>query len=208
MEFTRTTGEQRRLEFLANEVVLHVPGAATGGTYCLAEFEGPRGDMPPAELAAGDSLVAPRGTPHTYRVESDRARWLVVCSPAGFDDFVREVASAGERIEPPALAEKAFANQVELTQTKWYRLKTLAGEAFTPARIVATGALTGLAVGFTAPWARIGGTIRIVELGTSIANLVGAMQAQAAAEEASDVTRHGSLSLEEVEIFAGPIDEL
>ena len=90
------------------------------------------------------------------------------------------------------VAEKAFANQVELTQTKWYRLKTLAGEAFTPARIVATGALTGLAVGFTAPWARIGGTIRIVELGTSIANLVGAMQAQAAAEEASDVADSAS----------------
>lgn len=140
MEFTRKTGEQRRLEFLANEVVLHVPGAATGGTYCLAEFEGPRGDMPPlhvhrsveeafyvldgvlslfvgdesAELAAGDSLVAPRGTPHTYRVESDRARWLVVCSPAGFDDFVREVASAGERIEPPALAEKAARYGIEV----------------------------------------------------------------------------------------------
>lgn len=90
------------------------------------------------------------------------------------------------------VAEKAFANQVELTRTKWYRLKTLAGEAFTPGRIVATGALTGLAVGFTAPWARIGGTIRIVELGTSIANLVGAMQAQAAAEEASDVADSAS----------------
>jgi methyl-accepting chemotaxis protein len=90
------------------------------------------------------------------------------------------------------VAEQAFANQVETTQTKWYRLKELAGEAFTPARIVATGALTGLAVGFTAPWARIGGTMRIVELGTSIANLVGALQAQAAAEEASDVADSAS----------------
>lgn len=90
------------------------------------------------------------------------------------------------------VAEKAFANQVEMTQTKWYRLKTLAGEAFTPARIIGTGALTGLAVGFTAPWARLGGTMRIVELGTSIANLVGAMQAQAAAEEASDVADSAS----------------
>lgn len=90
------------------------------------------------------------------------------------------------------VAEKAFACQVEVTQTKWYRLKTLAGAAFTPVRIVATGALTGLAVGFTAPWARLGGTMRIVELGTSIANLVGAMQAQAAAEEASDVADSAS----------------
>lgn len=90
------------------------------------------------------------------------------------------------------VAEKAFANQVELTQTRWHRLRTLAGEAFTPARIVGTGALTGLVVGFTAPWARLGGTMRIVELGTSLANLVGAMQAQAAAEEASDVADSAS----------------
>lgn len=98
------------------------------------EFHGPGGDMPPlhvhraedeafyvlagrlslhvgdvsAELAAGDCLVAPRGTPHTYRVESDEgARWLVICSPAGFEDFVREVAAAGESLPPPALTETA-----------------------------------------------------------------------------------------------------
>ncbi len=140
MEFTREAGDRTRLGFLANEVVLHVPGAATGGAYCLAEFEGPGGDMPPlhvhrsvdeafyvldgvmslfvgdewAELAAGDSLVAPRGTPHTYRVESDGARWLVACSPAGFDDFVREVASAGRNLAPPALADAAARYGIEV----------------------------------------------------------------------------------------------
>jgi quercetin dioxygenase-like cupin family protein len=131
MELSVEPGQ--RLSFLANEVVVHVPGAATGQAYCLAEFEGPVGDMPPlhahrsvdeafyvldgalslfvgdksTKLAAGEALVAPRGTPHTYRVESERARWLVVCSPAGFDEFVREVAAAGELLAPPALAETA-----------------------------------------------------------------------------------------------------
>jgi methyl-accepting chemotaxis protein len=84
------------------------------------------------------------------------------------------------------VAEKALAAQLDHTQSSWYRLKTVAGEAFTPLRIIGTGMLSGLAIGFFAPWARLGGTMRIVELGTSVANLVGALQAQAAAEEASD----------------------
>lgn len=85
-----------------------------------------------------------------------------------------------------AVAEKTLAAQLDHTQSSWYRLRTVAGEAFTPLRIVGTGMLSGLAIGLFAPWARLGGTMRIVELGTSVANLVGALQAQAAAEEASE----------------------
>ena len=90
------------------------------------------------------------------------------------------------------VAEEALAAQLDHTQSSWYRLKAVAGEAFTPARIVGSGVLSGLIVGFTAPWARLGGTMRIVELGTSVANLVGALQAQAAAEEASDAADSAS----------------
>jgi hypothetical protein len=90
------------------------------------------------------------------------------------------------------VAEEALARQLDHTQASWYRLKHVAGEAFTPGRILGTGALTGFLVGFVAPWARMGGTMRIVELATSVANLVGALQAQAAAEEASDVADSAS----------------
>ena len=149
MESTRATGAgalapaergAERLRFLANEVVVHVPGPAVGRAYCLVEFEGPHDDMPPlhvhrsedeafhvlagrlsvhvgdesVDLAAGDCLVAPRGTPHTYRVESDCARWLAVCSPAGFDDFVREVAAAGADVSPPVLTETAARYGIEI----------------------------------------------------------------------------------------------
>jgi len=51
------------------------------------------------ELEAGSTLLAPKGVPHTYRVESETARWLVVCEPAGFDSFVRAVSR-------PALADE------------------------------------------------------------------------------------------------------
>lgn len=90
------------------------------------------------------------------------------------------------------VAEEALATQIDQTQASWQRLKNIAGESFTPGRILGTGVLTGWLVGFVAPWARMGGTMRIVELATSVANLVGALQAQAAAEEASEVADSAS----------------
>lgn len=50
------------------------------------------------KLEAGDSYVAPRGVPHTYRAASDRARWLsltFVSSAGLYEDFVRAVGLAG-----------------------------------------------------------------------------------------------------------------
>ena len=105
------------IHFIENLATVHVDGDRSGGAFALVELWGPEGDMPPlhvhhredetfyvlegritfhagpetVELAAGDCFLAPRDVPHTYRVESDGARWLVVGSPAGFDAFVREV---------------------------------------------------------------------------------------------------------------------
>ena len=53
------------------------------------------------DLAAGEAIVAPKGVPHVYRVESDQARWLAVVTPAGFDAFVREAGEPAERAELP-----------------------------------------------------------------------------------------------------------
>ena len=44
---------------------------------------------------SGDRVVAPRGVPRTFRVESERARWLVVTrvrSVERFEDFGRALA--------------------------------------------------------------------------------------------------------------------
>lgn len=120
----RTTREH--LWFLANLARVQVAGEDTGGAWCMVELWGPRGDMPPlhvhrredeafhvlqgelslltaageARLREGESAMAPRGVPHVYRVESEQARWLVVCSPSGFERFVAE---AGEPAQAPTL---------------------------------------------------------------------------------------------------------
>jgi len=63
----------------------------------------------------GAAAFAPGGTPHTFRVESDTARMLIVSTPAGIEDLVRAVAEParwpwlqpppeGPRVPPERLA--------------------------------------------------------------------------------------------------------
>ena len=78
-------------------------------------------------IGAGQSLLAPKGVPHTYRVESPGgARWLVVTTRGDFERFVRELSRPAERPGLPApqgpptpeqedaLAEAARQHGIEL----------------------------------------------------------------------------------------------
>src|SRR5581483_11713802 len=117
------------LWFLDTLAYVHVDAEASGGALALVESVAPKGDMPPlhvhhrddeafyvidgrltlfvadrdpVELGPGEAVLAPREIPHVYRVESERARWLVALTPAGFDEFVRAVAEpAGYDDLPP-----------------------------------------------------------------------------------------------------------
>jgi quercetin dioxygenase-like cupin family protein len=137
------------LWFLDGLVYVHLDGGRTGGAFMLAERRARRGDMPPLHvhhrddetfhlldgqltlhvgeqtiaLTAGQTALAPRGVPHTYRVESETARWLLINSPAGFERFLR---AAGERaaseqlppegrpFNPAALAQLAAEQGIEI----------------------------------------------------------------------------------------------
>jgi mannose-6-phosphate isomerase-like protein (cupin superfamily) len=53
-------------------------------------------------IGAGESLLAPKGVAHTYRVESpDGARWLLVTTRGDFERFMREVSRPAEHPELP-----------------------------------------------------------------------------------------------------------
>ena len=109
--------------FLDNLVRLHDGG--------LVELSAAGGDMPPwhvhrtedelfyvlqgelslfaggdlARAGAGETLFGPADVPHAYRVESERARWLVYTSHGRFSDFVRATSRPAERDDlPPHVA--------------------------------------------------------------------------------------------------------
>jgi quercetin dioxygenase-like cupin family protein len=53
-------------------------------------------------IGAGESILAPKGVAHTYRVESpDGARWLVITRGANFEHFVRAVSRQAPAPELP-----------------------------------------------------------------------------------------------------------
>lgn len=99
--------EDESYQVLEGEIVFHVGGETV-------------------RARAGDVVVAPRHVPRTYRVESERARWLVVTSLRSlslYEDFQRALAPAGpgegtllwpSEDEEAAVAGIAAANGIEI----------------------------------------------------------------------------------------------
>lgn len=127
MPATTVTGQP--LWFLHDLVYIRLDAEESEGTLDVIEMEGRRGEMPPLHvhhreheyfvvlegemsvhfpdasrtLRAGEAGFAPMGVPHVYRIESERARWLALSSPAGFSKFVAAVADPAATEElPPA----------------------------------------------------------------------------------------------------------
>lgn len=118
-----------RLWFLNTLVSVHVPHEQALDGVSVLESRAPRGDSPPMHvhtedeifhvisgtmrlsvggqervLGAGETFRAPKGVPHSYLVESDEARWLVVTSRGEFERFVRSYSrpAATDALPEPA----------------------------------------------------------------------------------------------------------
>ncbi len=85
---------------------IRLASADSGGSLGIVEFDGELTLITPgaaSTLRAGEAALAPRGIPHAYRVESERARFLVVYTPGGFADFGAAASvPAGFADLPPA----------------------------------------------------------------------------------------------------------
>ena len=121
-------GEGERLWFLGTLATIKVPGEASDGRFALIEFLFPHGASPPLhthpqdesylvlegaltiqagtdrfELEPGGAAIVPMGVPHTFRVDSETARVLVLSTPAGLERMVRDGSvSATTATLPPS----------------------------------------------------------------------------------------------------------
>ncbi len=144
---------ERRLWFLDTLVHIHVAEADGQDGLSVLEHRAPFGDSPPLHIhhtedevfhvlegelrlrvadeerrcPRGTILLAPKGIPHTYRVESAAgARWVTVTARGDFERFVRALGRPAERddLPPPAgppspeavgaLAQVAHRHGIEL----------------------------------------------------------------------------------------------
>jgi quercetin dioxygenase-like cupin family protein len=123
-----TTATVDALWFINDLARIHLTGERVGGRLSVVEFSAPAGDMPPLHrhqredelfyvlegqvtihqpgrrtvAEAGNSVLAERGVPHAYEVSKDGpARFLVIATPAGFEEFVAQVSRPAEAVRLP-----------------------------------------------------------------------------------------------------------
>ena len=122
------SGEGERLWFVGTLATIRVPGEAVDDRYALIEFLFPRHASPPRHthpqdesyivlegrltvdagdrrfmLEPGGTATVPMGVAHTFRVDSETARVLVLSTPAGLERFVRDggVRATAPTLPPP-----------------------------------------------------------------------------------------------------------
>jgi mannose-6-phosphate isomerase-like protein (cupin superfamily) len=142
----------QQLWFLDTLVTVHVGGEDSKDGVSVLESVMPAGDSPPLHVhhtedeiwhvqegeirfrigdrdmtaGPGETVLGPRGVPHTYRVESERGRCLTITSGGDFERFVRAFSRPAETAGLPApsgpptpeqaqaLAEAAMEYGIEL----------------------------------------------------------------------------------------------
>ena len=68
----------------------------------------------------GAAVFAPAGTPHTFRVESDTARLLFLCTPAGIEEYVRALAEPAKWpwLQPPPDGPRVPAERIAAVESE------------------------------------------------------------------------------------------
>jgi quercetin dioxygenase-like cupin family protein len=120
-----TAQDGERLAFMGEVVTIRLSGEQTAGALSVAEHEMPLGLATPLHVhrhedealyvlagaltvhldghehtaVAGELAWLPRGVPHAFRVDSERALILAVLTPAGHEAFFR---AAGDPVGTPA----------------------------------------------------------------------------------------------------------
>jgi quercetin dioxygenase-like cupin family protein len=132
-------GEGEARWFLGTLATIRVPGESVDDRFALIEFLFPEHASPPLHthpqdesyvvldgrltIKAGDELfelepggwaVVPIGVPHTFRVDSETARVLVLSTPAGLERMVRDGSTPAEqRTLPPTDAPRPSPEEIE-----------------------------------------------------------------------------------------------
>lgn len=108
--------------FLGSRMAVVATAEMTGGAYGLMVQEAARGFSPPLHrhaheddaylvlegtvtfrldgedrrLGPGEFVFLPRGVPHTFRVDSEQARWVEIVTPGGFERWHQECSDPAE----------------------------------------------------------------------------------------------------------------
>jgi quercetin dioxygenase-like cupin family protein len=141
----RVVSESQPLWFLGTLARILLDGEQTGGAFAAFELLLPNGASPPLHshpqdetfyihegevtvwiddephlCRTGTMAFAPGGTPHSFRVESDTARMLVLSTPAGIEQYVRALAEPAEWpwLQPPADGPRVSPERIAAVESE------------------------------------------------------------------------------------------
>jgi quercetin dioxygenase-like cupin family protein len=147
-----TTEQHREIWFVSTYGRVIASTDETEGRLSVLEVSGGRGTMPPlhvhrtdaevfhviegemtvyvgdgvVRLGAGETAYAPRDVPHTYRVESDGARWLTIGAPGGLEQYFLAIGRpAGAEGPPPEPIAPDLDAAAELERETGFRIELL-----------------------------------------------------------------------------------
>jgi mannose-6-phosphate isomerase-like protein (cupin superfamily) len=132
--------------FLDTRMTIKAGGDATAGGFTLLEFSAPEGFAPPLHVhhdedegfyvlegclhvVCGDDrwsvrrggfVFLPRQVPHSFLVDGGSVRALQITTPAGFEDFVRELGQPATHRGLPEPSEPDVARLAEVSARHGY----------------------------------------------------------------------------------------
>ena len=139
----RVVDQAEPLWFLGTLARVLLDDEQTGGRFAVFEVLLPNGPSPPLHshpqdetfyILDGEVTVwvedqprhcqpgaiafAPSGVPHSFRVESDTARMLVLSTPAGIERYVRALSEPAEWpwLQPPSDGPRVPAERIEAVE--------------------------------------------------------------------------------------------
>lgn len=115
------------LWFLDTHIKIRISGDENGDNISVLEHHAYHGDTPPLHihhtedevfivlqgefrfvigsnehrLKTGETILAPKGIPHAYRVESHEGKWITITTGHDFENFVKAISRPAEKDSLP-----------------------------------------------------------------------------------------------------------
>jgi quercetin dioxygenase-like cupin family protein len=122
----------RTIRFRGGTITFHADSSGTAGQFALLEMQGGPGVEPPLHvhrnedelfyvlegrlqvlrgseeitLSHGDSGFLPRNVPHTFKILSSYARYLIYITPGGFEAYFRDLGQLAEEQQGEAFRKE------------------------------------------------------------------------------------------------------